>query len=113
MDTGPQNAVISDVPDVEIPQTTVQPEDLALEKNMAKFSKTKEYQKLKEHLQGRITYFQNFLPDGTSIALQKVEEKTQNWIIANIIIGEFKAVLNAYEQANEVVENVSRATSGL
>jgi hypothetical protein len=44
MDTGAQNAVIGDVADVtELPATKIQDEDLQNEKNLAKFSKTKEF----------------------------------------------------------------------
>jgi len=105
MDTGPQNAVVSDIPDVELPETKMQETDLAEEKNMAKFSKSKEYKKLKDHLEGRITFFQTWLPDGKPV--KPDQNTTNNWIIANTVIGEFKAVLNAYEQANEVVEKVA------
>ena len=64
----------------------------------ARFSKSKEFQLLKTHLEDRITFYQTYLPDGRS-ALANTEDVGQNWVIANAIIGEFKAVLDAYEQA--------------
>jgi hypothetical protein len=103
MEYGPQNALVNQSP-IELPQTQVQEEDLIAEKNAAKFSKTKEYKVLKEYLESRINYYQTQLPDGRSIT----DAKPQDWIVANLVIAEFNAVLNAYEQARQAVEDSSR-----
>lgn len=108
MNQGAQNAVVGDITDAtELPQTQIKEEDLAPEKNMAKFSKSKEYQKLKEYLESRIEFFQTYLPDGKPLTVENID--VNNWKVANLVIGEFKAVLQAYENAQEVVDNVNKA----
>lgn len=102
--SGPVNALIGDDFGMEIPRTVVDEDELLDEKKMARFSKTKEFKKLKEHIESRIEFYQQYLPDGRPIAGVNVD--SNNWVIANAIIGEFKAILAAYELANEAVRNV-------
>lgn len=108
-DIGPQNAVVGDV--MEIPVTEVPEPQLNEEKLLAKFSKTKEYLRLKEYMEARIQFFQKFLPNGDPISAEHVvnQDTINNWIIANTVIGEFRAVLNSYENANEVVTAAEKA----
>ena len=100
-----QNGIVGDNMGMDLPQTQVPKKDLSVEKNMAKFSKTKEYEALKEHLESRIGFYQGFLPDGRPINSQV--PTAEQWAIANAIIGEFRAVIDVYESAAENV-NVSR-----
>lgn len=83
-------------------------EELKEEKQMAKFAKTQEFKKLKEHFEARIEYYQSFLPDGRPLTSANKEERNDMWLVANAIIGELKLVIQAYEQAAEAVKNVSR-----
>lgn len=107
---GPQNIVVGDNFGTDIPETEALIDELAIEKNMAKFSKTKEYKKLKEYLEARIEFFQTHLPDGKEVRFEDASnnEGWINWIVANNIINEFKAVLNSYENAREAVKNDTR-----
>jgi hypothetical protein len=120
-ETGAQNAVVGDVPDItELPQTKVSDQDLQNEKNMAKFSKTKEFKVLKEHIEMRIKFFQGHFPNGTSINGGMKQDGTpipsptsaevaDYWRVANLVIGEFQAILDAYENAKKVVDDAARA----
>lgn len=95
------SGIIGDA-DTTLPQTTVPEEELTNELNLAKFSKTKEYAKLKEHLESRIEFYQTFKPDGTLIATEKID--LTDWKIANTVIAEFQGILKVYENAREVVD---------
>ena len=101
---GPQNAVVGDNFGMDLPQMQVDAKQLDEEKKAARFSKTAEFQKLKDHLELRIKHYQTFLPDGREIAGEP-QNIAQNWIVANTIIAEFKAVIDAYEQAGKAVED--------
>lgn len=105
MEPGAQNAVVGDNFGTELPQTRVDDTQLAQEKNMARFSRSREFKVLKQHLEDRIEFFQTYLPNGDPAAAQGVtQESVHNWIIANTVIGEFRLVLNAYENAAKALE---------
>lgn len=111
-DLGAQNAVVGESFATDLPQTEVDKQDLAMEKHMAKFSRSKEFLVLKEHLEGRIEFFKNHFPNGDPIAAEKdIASLAQNWVVANLVIGEFKAVLDAYERANEAVKDAAKRTN--
>lgn len=103
MKTGAQNAITDDNFGTEMPESTVDELALAAERNMARFSKTKEYKALKDYMEGRIEFFQKYLPTGKPLTTKNMDSANQDWIIANTVIGEFKNVLQAYEQAAEAV----------
>ena len=92
----------------DLPETDKPADELAVEKNLARFSKTKEYKKLKEYIEARIEFFQTFLPDGREVRWQADDDMGVKWIVANNVINEFKAVLNSYEMAAEAVKNEAR-----
>lgn len=100
--------IIGDAYPTEIPVTEVPEQDLSQERKMAKFSKTAEFKRLKSHIEERIAYYQAFLPSGKSVLESNPTELGQNWIVANAIITEFQAVIDAYELANEAVKNAQR-----
>lgn len=81
-------------------------EELADEKQMAAFSTTKEFKRLKEHLESRIAFYQSFLPDGRDVSGSV--PTPEQWAIANGIVGEFKLIINTYLQAAEAVKNARR-----
>lgn len=79
------------------------------EKQLARFSKSKEYQALKAHLESRIAYYANFLPGGAMYAdllaqsnFAEIGEKT---VVSQSIITEFRAVIDVYENAAEAVKD--------
>jgi len=88
----------------ELPVTQPDEAGILEERHMAKFSKTKEYGKLKEHLDQRIEFYQAFLPNGEDLRNADVTKLGQQWAVANAIIAEFKAVLLTYENARDAVE---------
>jgi hypothetical protein len=104
---GPVNAVIGEEYGTDLPQTEVPERDLTTERNAAKFSKSKEFQVLKDHLNQRIDYYQKFLPNGEAVLEQKNvthAELGQRWMTANAVITEFRSIISAYEQAAQVVK---------
>lgn len=87
---------------IEEPITTLEENDLQNEKAMAVFAKSKEFKRLKAHLEDRIHFYQTCLPDGTPIAA--ANPTPNDWKIANVIITELRAILMAYENAREVID---------
>lgn len=105
----PQNGIIGDDFGTSLPELVVNEDSLKVERNMARFSKTAEFKKLKELLEDRIAFYKTHLPDGRPIVGTTPDELAQMWPIANAIIGEFQAILNAYQLANDAVEEHDRA----
>jgi len=106
--SGPQNAIVGDYDEpTQIPETQVDEDVLNESKKMARYSKSAEYKRLKEFLEARVSFYQNFLPDGRDIKEFQASEEiiALNWKIANAIIKEIKGILDAYAQAIEDVSN--------
>lgn len=108
--SGPSNAVVGDLDQpTDLPVTNVPDEMLEEERKLAKYSRTAEFKRLKEYMEGRIKFFQTYLPDGRSVSsLDPNVNLSEQWRAANIVIAEFQNVLNQYEQAKEVVDNAGR-----
>jgi hypothetical protein len=107
---GPMNGVMGDDSfGTELPQTVLQEDDYSAEKRMVKFSKTKEFQIMRDHIDSRIDFYQKYLPDGKALTDVPNEERGLQWVIANAVIGEFKALLNSYEIAAETLKESKRA----
>lgn len=102
---GPVNGIVGQDFGTELPQTEVLVEQRAEEKSMAKFSRTKEFKALKSKIEERIEFYQKCLPDGRPLTAVDETERASQWIIANVVIGEFKAIIASYEQAKEAVED--------
>lgn len=86
------------------PQQAVPEEELKVEKQMAKFAKTKEFQLLKEHFEGRIEFYQKMLPDGRELTSSaNMVELGQSWVVANAVIAELQLIINSYLNAAEAV----------
>jgi hypothetical protein len=96
------NAIIGDDYGTSLPETIVNEDVLMEERKLAKFSKTAEFKRLKDHLESRIAFYQEYLPSGKPILGESVTG--EDWRIANAVITEFRAVLGAYEQAKEAVD---------
>lgn len=106
---GPQNGIMGDDSfGTNLPETQVDSTALDVEKRMAKFSKSKEFQALKNHAEARIEFYQQYLPDGRPITDIPNTERGYMWLAANIVTGEFKAMLSAYEQAGAIVKEAAK-----
>lgn len=105
MVNGAQHGIIGDSMGIDLPQATLPQEGLQEERAMARFSKTKEFKRLKAHLEDRIAYFQTQLPGGIPLEdIAKTNEQFgEDWRVANLVIAELKGIISAYEIAKEVV----------
>lgn len=99
-----QNAIIGDEYGIDIPVSDVDNSAIVEEKKAARFSKTKEYQRLKDHFEARIKYYQAFLPDGRTLTEVDKKEREEMWVVANAIIAEFNQVINFYETSAQIVK---------
>jgi len=105
----PSNAIMGDATGIDLPQATPDENSLNEEKNMARYSKTKEFKRIRNWCQERIRFYQTFLPDGQPvIGSYDTAKMGQNWIIANTIITEFNSLMNAYDTAYEIVEEETK-----
>jgi hypothetical protein len=100
-----QHGIIGDNYGIDLPQVEPDKTYLDEEKAMARFSKSKEFKKIKEIMQARIEFYQQALPDGRPVTEVDAQERANMWVIANAVIGEFNMILNAYETANEAVKD--------
>jgi hypothetical protein len=100
---GPDNVLMGDLSTVDLPQMQVDEQTLVDEKKLAKFSRTAEFKRLKEWCEGRIEFYQTKLPNGAEVGLDVVPS-AEDWRVANRVIGEFRALLNQYELAKDIVD---------
>lgn len=101
---GPQNVIMGDS-GFDMPSTQISDKQLKEEKDLARFSQTKEFKKLKDYCEARMEYYKQYLPDGRVITAAPTGE---NWVIANTIISEFQGMLSIYEQAKEIVKEAKK-----
>lgn len=104
--SGPANAVVGELDEpTNIPQSVIPEDQLTEEKKLAKYSKTAEFERLRQYMESRIQFYQTFLPDGRSLtAMEGTDsEIARNWKVANIVISELQAILNDYQRAEEIV----------
>lgn len=106
---GPQNAVFANDPAgpawADEDGESRRAEALAELATVAKFSRTKEFKRLEEHINARIEYYQTHIPDGRPLSKVPPEHLGPLWIAANVIVGELKGILTEYELARETVKN--------
>lgn len=108
--SGAQNGLVGDGFSLDLPVTQMEEDVLAEEKKRARFSRTAEFQALKKHLESRIERYREYLPDGREItATADTDHLGKMWLVANAVIGEFNAVLVAYESARAAVEAAKEA----
>lgn len=102
----PQHAIIGDGTGVDLPQAQPDPNTLVEEKKMAKYSRSAEYGRLKEHLEARIAFYQLYLPGSESKEIQQLnrEERADKWAIADDVIKEIRAIIDTYDQIASVVK---------
>jgi hypothetical protein len=104
----PQNGLIGDVSATELPQMEIDETILVEEKKMAKYSKTAEFKRIQNHFQDRIAFYQTYLPDGRPVATVSNQERLDNWAVANILVKEFDQVINLFDNARNVVEEIEK-----
>ena len=92
----PDNAIIGNA-SVELPRATPDPNVLAEEKKIARYSKSAEFQRLLDYFQSRISFYQGYLPDGRKIGVGDMPTPEQ-WVVANTLIAEFNAVERFYNE---------------
>ena len=86
----------------DLPETKLDDTSAKQARRVARFAKSAEFKELKAHLESRIAFYQTYLPDGRpAVSVTNPSEQAAMWIVANAIVGEFRAVLSAYEQAAE------------
>ena len=103
--TGPSNTPLGDQGLDTLPQTQVPEDTLRRERAMAQFSKTAEFRALKEAMESRIYFYQNYMPGTQDVKITQLtnEERGYMWLAASVIIEEFRSILMAYDQANVAV----------
>lgn len=106
---GPQNGIVGDTNfGTDLPQTST-PEDAMVEiAKAAKFSKTAEFKELKDYLQGRIAFYQANLPGGQPVAQVDPTVVGPMWIASDVIVREFHAIINVYEQAAQTIKDAKK-----
>lgn len=109
---GPQNVPISDTNfGTDLPETDQSSQDLSAEINMAKFSKTKEFKKLKEVIEARIVFHQQYMPGGRgeTIAFRDLnnEERGYRCLAADLVIAELRSLISAYEEAEQIIKQAN------
>lgn len=99
-----QFGLVGDATGTELPQAMPNDDAKNELRKKAKYSRSKEFQELKAHMEVRIEFYQKFLPNGEPVATQK--DPAQHWKLANIIIAELQQVIDMYENANEMLKEI-------
>ena len=102
--------IVGDAQGIDLPVAELDSTLLTEERKNAKFSRTAEYKKLKDYIEGRITFYQTCLPNGAEVGLEAAPT-AEDWRVANRVIGEFKAILNKYENAAQIVREANEQVS--
>jgi len=106
MGPGSQFGIVGESTGIDLPVAELDSTFLNEERKNAKFSRTTEYKKLKEYIENRITFYQTCLPNGAEVGLDAAPS-TEDWRVANRVIGEFKAILSKYENAAHAVKDAN------
>lgn len=105
---GPTHGIMGDDNfGTELPQMTPAKDDLVRERHMARFSQTKEFQVLKEAMQQRMDFWGQYAPGSNQnpARYRDLSNDERGWrsLVADVLSEEFNSILNAYEQASQVV----------
>lgn len=107
-----EHGIIGDQYGTELPQAQLQEEIVNEAKGRARFSKTKEYQELKSHLEERIEFHKKMLPSGKAVMHAQgnntLTRLGEQWVVANNVIAELQGVLDVYEAAAETIKEISK-----
>jgi len=114
-DYGSQNAIIGDDPNygTDLPEYQAENDQaLAEYAKKARFSRTAEYKELKEKLESRIDYYRSYQPggNGAHIPLADMTNSERGWrtLAADLIITEFRGIIDAYELAYETIKEETK-----
>lgn len=88
---------------IDLPQSEISDDSKSVEKGIAKLVERDEWKLLKKHFEGRIEFYQTYLPNGTPISNLPADEVGKRWMVANEVIAELMAVIVTYE---EIAKNV-------
>ena len=100
-----KNALIGDFEAIDLPDAAPDEKELIVEKQMANYAKTEEFARIQQHCAERIAFYQAYLPNGLEVGLE-VQPTTEDWRVANRVIGEFKLLMGMYDVATQAVEDV-------
>lgn len=99
------NGIIGDETATGLPELSMDEDMLVEEKKMVKYSKTAEFKRIQEWCDLRIDFYQKYLPNGLEVGLDVVPS-TEDWRVANRVIGELTALKNMYAIAKDAVDGV-------
>lgn len=106
---GPQNGLLDDDFGMGIPETeAVDGAQVELE-SQARYAKSAEFKKLKDYLESRIKFYQEYLPSGEPVGTQDPKTLIENWVVANILVTEFSNVIAVYDDAAQTVKEQASA----
>lgn len=115
----PNDAIKGDSFVTDLPVTQVDTQSLNEEKKLAKYSRTKEFQRLREFMEDRVKFYQNYLPSGEFVEGNPADPRNPlsvptsgaddllQWKVACIVVREFQNILNEYENAREALEDAA------
>lgn len=115
---GPANGILgsTSLPPTEVPVTDNPDDGRAELKRAAAFAKSKEFAELKEIIELKINKWKVYLPgesgevlagDAVKMSQLQNEERGWRWLAADAVINELQGLLNAYEQAAELLNDES------
>jgi len=103
-----EHVMTGDTFGTDLPKTQISEELLTEEKNLAKYSKSKEFKEIREYWENRKTFFMSYTPSGSEIRFQVPNDDiAQMWVLANNMINEINAFLSRYDNAVDVMEQVN------
>lgn len=83
-------------------------------RKLAAFTLTDDYRQLKEIIETKIAYWQQYVPgatgsvmasDATPIDQLSNDERAWRWLVANQLINELRSITGGYEQAVELLKD--------
>lgn len=104
---GPANGILGDNTGVDLPQKADDDSALTELKAKAKYSRSKEFQELKAQMELKIKFYQQYLPDGRPVGSGDIP-KPEEWIAANLVIGELQQVIDGYQMAEDMVKELNK-----
>lgn len=113
---GPRNGIVGDDATnygMDMPETATLPIDVTREKNMARFSQSKEFKALKKTIEARIEYHKKYSPGSLGeTAFRDMPNEERGWrsLAADVVIEELSLIIKAYETANEVVKDAEETS---
>lgn len=114
---GPKNAVLGSQNMANNQQENItadSDESRAELRAAAEFSQTPQFEAIKKVIQTKVSYWQQFVPGGSgeilagdAVDIKQLsnEERGWRWLAADCVIHELNGIVNAYEQAAELLKD--------